>query len=44
VGPGKIELRLTKGGALVGKIAIGFEIEVDGRTRRGTYVAKLRGA
>jgi len=44
VGPGKIELRLAKGGALVGKIAIGFEIEVDGRTRRGTYVAKLRGA
>jgi hypothetical protein len=43
-GPAKVELRLAKGGALVGKIAVAFEVDVDGRTRRGTYVAKLRGA
>jgi hypothetical protein len=43
-GPAKIELRLAKGGSLVGKITIGFEVEVDGRVRRGTYVAKLRSA
>jgi hypothetical protein len=41
-GPPKIELRLAKGGALVGKIVIPFEVEVGGRVRRGTYVAKLR--
>jgi hypothetical protein len=43
-GPAKIELRLAKGGSLVGKIAIAFEVEVGGRVRRGSYVAKLRGA
>jgi len=42
VGPAKIELRLAKGGELVGKISVPFEVEVDGRVRRGTYVAKLR--
>jgi hypothetical protein len=43
-GPAKIELRLAKGGSLVGKITIAFEVEVEGRVRRGSYVAKLRGA
>jgi hypothetical protein len=43
-GPPKIELRLAQGGALVGKITIRFEVEVGGRVRRGSYVAKLRGA
>jgi hypothetical protein len=43
-GPPKIELRLAKGGSLVGKITIRFEVEVGGRVRRGSYVAKLRGA
>jgi hypothetical protein len=42
-GPAKIELRLAKGGSLVGKVTIAFEVEVDGRVRRGSYVAKLRG-
>jgi hypothetical protein len=41
-GPAKIELRLAKGGALIGKITVPFEVEVDGRVKRGTYVAKLR--
>jgi hypothetical protein len=42
IGPAKIELRLAKGGSLVGKVTIGFEVEVEGRVRRGKYVAKLR--
>lgn len=41
-GPAKIELRVAKGGSLVGKIALPFEVEVEGDVRRGTYVAKLR--
>jgi hypothetical protein len=41
-GPAKIELRLGKGGSLVGKVVVHFEVELDGRTRRGSYVAKLR--
>jgi hypothetical protein len=44
VGPAKIELRVAKGGALVGKVTVRFELEVDGRLRRGSYVAKLAGA
>ncbi|HEX2484495.1 MAG TPA: hypothetical protein VHQ66_04300, partial [Myxococcota bacterium] len=40
-GPAKIELRLAKGG-LVGKVVVRFEAEIDGRIRRGSYVAKLR--
>ena len=43
-GPAKIELRLAKGGELVGKITVPFEVEVDGRVKRVTYVAKLRGS
>jgi hypothetical protein len=43
-GPAKIELKLAKSGALVGKISLTFEVTVDGKTQRGTYVAKLRGA
>lgn len=42
-GPAKIELRLAQGG-LVGKISLAFSVEVEGKLRRGTYVAKLRGA
>jgi hypothetical protein len=43
MGPAKIELRLAKSGAIVGKITLTFEVDVDGIARRGTYVAKLRG-
>ena len=43
-GPAKIELRLAKGGSIVGKVVVRFEVDVDGRTRRGSYVAKLVGA
>jgi hypothetical protein len=42
-GPAKIELRLAKGGAIVGKITLAFEVSVDGQVRKGSYVAKLRG-
>jgi hypothetical protein len=42
-GPAKIELRLAKGGAIVGKITLTFEVSVGGQVRKGSYVAKLRG-
>jgi hypothetical protein len=41
-GPARIELRLAKDGALTGKITIPFEAQVEGGTKRGSYVAKLR--
>jgi hypothetical protein len=44
VGPAKIERRLAQGGGLVGKITVAFEVEVEGRVRRGSYAAKLLGA
>lgn len=43
-GPAKIELRLAKNGTLVGKITVKFTVEVEGRVKRGSYVAKLVGA
>jgi hypothetical protein len=43
-GPARIELRLAKDGALTGKITIPFEAQVEGGTKRGSYVAKLRGS
>jgi hypothetical protein len=43
-GPAVIELRLAKNGALVGKVVLPFEAEVEGRDRRGNLVAKLRAA
>jgi|GEM_PF-5519501 len=43
-GPARIELRLAAGGAVVGKVVVRFEAEVDGTLRRGSYVAKLRSA
>ena len=41
-GPAKIELRLAKNGTLVGKITVKFTVEVEGRVKRGSYVAKLQ--
>ena len=42
-GPARIELRRTARG-VVGKLVIPFEVTVDGKVHRGSYVAKLTGA
>jgi hypothetical protein len=43
-GPAQIELRTAKGGALGGRVKLAFELDVEGRTRRGSYVARLHEA
>jgi hypothetical protein len=42
--PARIELRSGKEGTLVGRIRLAFEVELEGRARRGRYSAKLHEA
>ena len=43
-GPARIELRTAKGGAFGGRIKLAFELELEGRTLRGSFVARLHQA
>lgn len=42
-GKAKITLKLGDDGVPTGKVVVPFKIDVDGQTRRGSYVAKLSG-